>query len=84
MVGECCVRSHCIPDYQKELDDLSKRARETQEYLNELESRILELQNRLDNDDFSSIDTTFAECDEEQSGTQFRLYEAVQSILKRF
>lgn len=81
MFGECCVKSRCMPDYQKELDVLSKRARETQEYLNELESRILDLQNRLDNDDFSSMDM---ECDEEQSGIQISFHEAVRSILNRF
>lgn len=46
----CCVKLHCIPDYQEELNELIKRAKDTQIYLDQLENRIEKLQKQLDND----------------------------------
>lgn len=46
-MAPCCLKLHCIPDHQQELNELIHRAKDTQIYLTQLESRIIELQKQL-------------------------------------
>lgn len=52
----CCVKLHCIPDYQHELNELVNRAKDTQIHLEKLQERIRELKTQLD-DGLSEIDS---------------------------